>query len=442
VYNAALNECFRRIERMKHSTEYRAIEDMKPKTRMVKGADGKPKREFTPEYKAARQALLLKYGFSEYSLNGWAKSLTGTWVTEGLNGQVFRAVVRRAFMTAAKFYFGKGGKPKFKSKRTPLESIENSTNLQGLVWRDGYLLWNKNDLKLKAVVDMGEPRDRYALSCRVKYPRLVRKDLNGKARYFVQLVLEGWPYPEPEKRTAPSGSVVGFDLGPSKVAIVTDTEARYEPLLPELRPAEKALRRLDRRMDRQRRASNPDNYHADGTVKRGKRKWKKSRRYLVTQAKRADVYRKLAAQRKTLQGEFTNGLLRAGETIKAEKLNYVAWQRNRHFGRRVQRNAPGMMLSLLRRKAGKRLYDIDVFKTRLSQFCVCGRYQKKPLSQRQHECECGAKVQRDVFSAYGARFVDETTGRLDAAKLLADWPDAEPRLQTASSGKGTGKSGA
>lgn len=436
IYNAALSESLKRLKRVKHSPEMRALDLVPNAIKYDYGADGK--RKWSKAYKEAYGAMEARYGFREYDLNAWAKGFTGTWVAEGLNGQVFRALVRRAFMTVKKYSLGKIGEPGFRGKREPLESIENSCNTQGLMWREGVLYWNANDLALRAVIER-TPRNEYALRCRVKFPRLVRKNLNGKARYFVQLVLEGWPFPEYEKRTAMAGSVVGLDLGPSKVAVVSDSYAGLLDLLPELKARAKQIKRLGRKMDRQRRASNPDNYNADGTVKKkqARHRWKNTNGYKRARAQAAEAHRLLAEQRRTLHGAFTNWVMRQGETIKLEKLNYVAWQRNKRYGRRVGRNAPGMMVALLRRKAGERVVEVNAYRARLSQFCVCGRYVKKSLSTRWHKCECGASVQRDVMSAWGARYTEED-GTLNAAKAQADWPSAETRLRTALGGEVTG----
>ena len=46
---------------------------------------------------------------------------------------------------------------------------------------------------------------------------------------------------------------------------------------------------------------------------------------------------------------------------------------------------------------------INPWNAKLSQRCVCGRTVKKPLSLRIHVCLCGAREQRDVWSAFLSR---------------------------------------
>ena len=75
---------------------------------------------------------------------------------------------------------------------------------------------------------------------------------------------------------------------------------------------------------------------------------------------------------------------------------------------------------------------------RLSQTCLCGVVARKSLAERVHRCMCGLRVQRDVFAAYLARFVQTTDGPsgpswwLDADQAKAAWPGAESHLPAAS----------
>jgi len=75
-------------------------------------------------------------------------------------------------------------------------------------------------------------------------------------------------------------------------------EASLSVFCEELVPDEKHIRRLQRRMDRQRRAANPDNYDEQGRIKKhGQKKlaWKASRTYEKTRRRKANAERKLAA---------------------------------------------------------------------------------------------------------------------------------------------------
>jgi hypothetical protein len=165
----------------------------------------------------------------------------------------------------------------------------------------------------------------------------------------VQLALAGVPYQKP-KRVVGSDTV-GLDLGPSTIAIVPrEGTPRLEVLCAELAPDARAIRRLQRQMDRQRRAKNPDNYDEKGRIKkpgRGRLSWKNSKRYLATRRRKATRERRLAAHRKSLHGRLVHEIVAVGTTILTEQISYRA--RPQQFGRSVGLRAPGMFIDLLRR---------------------------------------------------------------------------------------------
>src|SRR5215472_14753245 len=105
---------------------------------------------------------------------------------------------------------------------------------------------------------------------------------------------------------------------------------RLVHLCEELRPDARKKRRLERKLDRQRRANNPQNYDEKGRVKKhGKRRlaWKNSKGYLATRRRLAHHERKLAAHRKSLHGRLVHEIIRTGTRIITEKLPYKAWQK-------------------------------------------------------------------------------------------------------------------
>jgi putative transposase len=138
------------------------------------------------------------------------------------------------------------------------------------------------------------------------------------------------------------------------------------------------------------------------------------------------LHRRLAEHRRTLHGALANRLLSYGADIACEKLDYVSWQKN--FPRSVRDRAPGLLVEMMRRKAesagGQRPYEFNTKTTALSQTCLCGKRERKPLSQRVHRCECGIKEDRDLFSAYlglHVRTQADGSDRLDLQSANQGW---------------------
>jgi putative transposase len=410
VYNACLGESLKRLALLRQSKRYRAA------LKMPKG------KERWSAFRKAHAAI----GFREYDLHTYAAQFNRGWIGQHLDINTIQKLATRAFKAVQQHAFGKRGRPRFKG-RNQMDTVEGKSNASGIRWRDGRVEWL--GLKLEAVIDPDDPVIAHGLNSRVKYVRLVRRKLNGRNRFYVQLVCAGRPYQKPKNKAGKG--VVGLDLGPSTIAAVGEREAFLEQFCAELEAQQKESRRLQRRIDRQRRANNPDNYLPDGRIRPGPKVWRKSARQRRTEAKLAELRRKQGAHRKTLHGRMVNRILRMGDVIKLEKLSYRAFQRQ--YGRSAGMRAPGMFVERLRRKAesaGASVVEFSTRTTRLSQTCHgCGTVEKKPLSQRWHRCACGIEAQRDLYSAFLASCVEG--GRLNAGQAQLRWPGVDSLLQAA-----------
>jgi hypothetical protein len=321
-------------------------------------------RTHTQERRAAFSALRERYGFSEYAFHELAKELRVSWLAEHLDAVLAQTLATRAYRALNRVCVGKARRVRFKSRGRGLSSIENKRNDTGLRFvlqtpeegHRGSLIWH--DDQLPALIEWDDPVVAYGLAHRVKYARLVRRcasspraqgaDREGD-RYFVQLVLAGTPYHKPKHATGTD--TVGLDLGPSSIAIVPrQSEARLEPLCAELRPEARAIRRIQRRMERQRRAANPEHYDERGRPRkrsRGAPRWKQSHGYQVSRRRKAAHERRLAAHRKSLHGRMAHQIAAMGHTIITEKISYKGWQKR--YGKSVGLCAPGMLIAHLKR---------------------------------------------------------------------------------------------
>jgi transposase len=257
----------------------------------------------------------------------------------------------------------------------------------------------------------------------------VRRKINGANRFYAQLVCQGVPFHK-AKHLLGEGTV-GLDLGPSSIAVVGQGKALLAQFCAELEPHQVEIRRLQRQLDRQRRANNPDNFNADGTIKQGKKTWHQSRRQQQTAQKLAEVQRQQAAYRRSLHGQLVNRVLAMGNDIRLEKVSYRAFQKQ--FGGSVGFRGPGTFVTLLKQKAASaaaRVTEFSTYHTRLSQTChQCGTVEKKALSQRWHRCECGVEAQRDLYSAFLAQHVEDNRLNADRAKLA--WSGQDTVLRAA-----------
>ncbi len=437
LYNTLLGEALKRLNQMRADPAWQAARAI-PKTQ---------KQERVAAFSHLRQM----YGFSEYALHEFAKEANCTWIADHIDAMLAQTLATRAYQAVNRICLGKAKRVRFKSKGRGLDSVENKWEKSGLRFllqppeegNQGWLVWGKD--RLLAIIDWNDPVVKHGLDHRIKYARLIRRKASSpKAqgadcqgyRYYVHLILEGTPHQKPKKK--PGHDVIGLDLGPSTLAIVPrEGEARLVPLCEELKPNARKKRRLERKLDRKLRANNPQNYDEKGRVKKhGKRRltWKTSHGYLATRRRLAHQERKLAAHRKSLHGRLVNEIIHIGNGIRIEKVSYKGWQKQ--FGKSVGLRAPGMFVEHLRRtvaKTGGTLHEIPTRTTKLSQYCHgCRTYVKKPLAQRFHDCTCGVgPIQRDLYSAFLAAYLDPPDYLPSSARYHAYWEGADLRLRAA-----------
>jgi putative transposase len=429
VYNACLGEALRRGQAMRRTPEYQAARVMREQ------------KARNQAFRQARQAA----GFGEFALHAYAKQFGHSYLGDHLDSLVVQKVASRAYQAVNECMLGKKGSPRFKGQNQ-FDSVEGKTNGSGLRWKDNRVVWNIKSgrkLTLEPIIPAEDAVIEHGLASRVKYVRIVRRKLNGRNRFYVQLVGEGRPFQKPEN-TLGQGEV-GLDIGPQTIAIVSRTAASLQVIAAELEERDAEIKALQRQIERQRRMNNPNNYYPDrwerakggkgwvrkrGQPRPGRRSWVVSKRQQANEKRLAEVYRKQAAHRKSLHGRMANEILRMGDQVKFEKLSYKAFQKG--YGRSTQFRAPGKFVEMLRRKAesaGGGVHEFPTHTTRLSQVCLCGAVEKKPLSQRWHRCACGVVMQRDLFSGFLAMCVEDE--RLNAEKAGGIWPGLESVLWAA-----------
>ena len=195
------------------------------------------------------------------------------------------------------------------------------------------------------------------------YATLVPKFIRGKYRVYLHLVIEGKAKPKYDSSGKPrhkyGRGVVGADIGTQTIAYTSDTETGLKNLSERgnsIQKSERLERLYYRAMDRSRRATNPENYNTDGTIKKGKKKWTYSRHYKKLKAKHAELCRINAINRQLAINEDVNHLRCLGDTFVTEPKNAARLMkrakettvnnkgkinRKKRFGKSVKNRCPG-----------------------------------------------------------------------------------------------------
>ena len=160
------------------------------------------------------------------------------------------------------------------------------------------------------------------------YATLVPRLIRGKYRVYLHLTIEGKAKPKYDRFGNPrhkyGKGMIGADIGTQTVAYTSDTEVGLKNLSERgnsIQTSERKERLYYRAMDRSRRATNPQNYNPDGTIKKGKKTWKYSDRYKKLKAKHAELCRINAVNRQLAINEDANYLRSLGDTFVTEPKN-------------------------------------------------------------------------------------------------------------------------
>jgi putative transposase len=240
------------------------------------------------------------------------------------------------------------------------------------------------------------------LLARDKEARILRATLSRKVsgRWFISFTVRRSAKRRRARRPA---AAVGVDSGLARLATLSTSEAfaNARPLHGALR----RLRRLERRLDRQRRANNPDNYLPDGRVRPGTHEWVKSRRMLGVEAQRRRLHERVANLRREQAHQLTTYLTREFGVIGVETLAVANMIRNRRLGRHIADVGWGRILQQLKYKTswsdGSMLVAADRYYPSSKTCSGCGTVRAKlALSERVFSCQaCGLVLDRDLNAA-------------------------------------------
>ena len=397
----------------------------------------------SPEFKEAIACRKLKtfmqeHGFSENNFRKmfWDSSKTEsssrkTLEFHGISSRIIYFLSDSAWKAWDKKLFGEG---KFIRLNNDVNSFKSRVDSNGKITGFEYSFTdftitmkatqpNRHNLfTIPFVVNKNSDYELFALNSEVRNIAIVRKLIRGKNKYYVQFTFAGTPY---NKGREMGNGVVGIDPGPSKIAVVGDDKIMIRTLAPSVERDERKTRILQRKLDRSRRATNPDLYNDDGTIKRGiKLHFEKSKSYIRTQAKLADSQRKLAAKRKIEHNILANEIISMGNEFHIEKNSIKGWQKRaeettrkdngkykskKRLGKSVANRAPSELLTILNNKISqyeKGEYIEVPASTACTQFDFTnGEFTKHELKERMIKTSDGKRHNRDVLAAFNIKFV-------------------------------------
>lgn len=411
IYNSLVNVTQKRYKEMIKTKKYRNLISVLTENK-------KSNKEIWKQINDIRK----QYGMSEYSFHEDVKQMQNHF-KDNIDSFTAQKIATQLWKSYDKLFYGNGNKIYYK-RHGELNALEGKSNRTGIRFKDNTILWN--GLKIPVVIDYDNDYEYQAIQSKICYNRIIRKYIRNKYKYYVQIVFKGNP---PIKLIAETGEIkhymgtgdVGLDIGTRTIAISSQSDVKILELADRIQNIEDQKKKLLRKIDRSRRATNPENYNEDGTIKKhGNKKvlWNQSNHCIKYQNELKELYRKQADIRKYQHECLANYIISLGNKVYVEKMNFAGLQkrakktekndkgrfkRKKRFGKSLANKAPSMLLTIIDRKLryyGEKLIEINTSEARASQFNhFDGTYKKKSLSQRWNDFD-GLKIQRDMYSVF------------------------------------------
>lgn len=291
IYNSLVNVTQKRYKEMIKTKKYRNI------ISLLTG-NKKSDKEIWKQINEIRK----QYAISEYSFHEDVKQMQKHF-KDNIDSFTAQKIATTLWKSYDKLFYGNGKKVYYK-RYGEFNSLEGKSNTSGIRFKDDMILWN--GLKMPVVIDYDNYYECQAMQSKICYNRIVRKYVRNKYKYYVQIVFKD---NTPIKVDTETGEIkhyigdgdVGIDIGIRTVAISSQYDMKILELADRVQNIENKKQKLLRKMDRSRRATNPDNYNDDGTIKKqGNKKvvWNKSNHYIKYQNELNELYRKQADVRK------------------------------------------------------------------------------------------------------------------------------------------------
>nr|WP_317280341.1 transposase [uncultured Fusobacterium sp.] len=414
IYNSLVRISFNRYKEMIKTKKYRELI-----ASIQKDKDGKTlKNKNNKEIFSKINQMRIDYKLSEYHFHTDVKDFQ-KYYKKSIDSATAQKLGTHLWKAYEKLFFDNGKEIHFKKYDT-LNSLESKSNKAGIRFKDNKIEWI--GLKMPVVIDFDNQYEVEAIKNDISYCRIVRKFIRGKYKFYVQIIFKGTPLLKTDKNTGEikrkiGTGDVGIDIGTSTVAYCSEKTLKILELADKVRNTSAEKRRILRKMDRSKRATNPNNFKLDGTVKKGA-KFRFSKKYMKLKLKLKDIFRKEADIRKYQHECLANEIISLGDKIYVEEMSFKGLQskvkkternekgkfkKKKRFGKSLGNKAPAMLISIIDRKLksfGTEIIKIKTKKAKASQFNhMSEEYKKKSLSKRWNNID-GHKVQRDLYSSF------------------------------------------
>jgi putative transposase len=386
---------------------------------------------------ASKDVKFTEFGLTKYALDitnmphkktlRWASSILKAVMIQAVAGRAFRTVKNNKGQNKKKFIFI----PTYKasiledahSEKPNAQKRSFFIENNAIFYREGS---GRNKKKYIFPIHRGylkNPRWNYIQDKNVRGIN-IKKDWN---KYYAIITVEGKPLNTLEALH----KSIGIDIG-TQTSVVCDRDGNHAFLSlskEHINDKIEQIKKINKRFSRLGKQANPDCYDEKGATIKGKR-WTKQTNLMKQLSKKiALLHLQVTNAKRYAAKELANlTISQYGDTIKIEQSDFANMKikkrkkSNRGVRRSIQKHSPSQYVNSLKNKAN--IEEINTYKTKLSQTCICGNIKNKGLS-RTHTCSCsylqqiGGTIHRDILSAFLINFV--TNNKLDLPLAQSKW---------------------
>ena len=453
VHNQLVKHMIHKINEMRHDRGYKKLLDG---YKAAKDAEDEERREqLGKELTAVRE----RYGITKTKLEGYAKVMQKNFSSH-LSSQQVQKEADRVWEGVEKVLFGDGEELHFKkldSFRTISSKSMNGCHYADplhpsifkndeIVYPKGQIIWMGETIKVDVPWD--DAYTSFSMDHDISYCEIKREPFPNGWHYYVILYLDG---PAPAKHLVGKGTS-GLDAGVSTMCACSESRIQFDELAPGCKGYNEKIAHEQQKIESSKRTLNPDNYNADGTIKKGKHGWIISGRCRAHQWREKSLYRQKAAYVGCSHDVQVNRMLSDSRHFIVEHMDYQAlakrskgpaersgkesavkkkdgsvvkihkFKKKRRFGASVRDRSPGSFLRKLKELAvryGGSYEEVDNCTMKASQYDhVTDTCEKVPLGQR-YKMVGGHYVLRDPYSSFLLRWADAERKKPDRGACAA-----------------------
>lgn len=385
-----------------------------------------------------RNAILKNNGFTEFSFTGDVADYN--CYKENISSNMAALSIAKPMWSAfEKFLYGNGDSVHYKKWDSELSLASNGKSGIRFTEKKGHyyvVLSNSRHTKKKLEIGVKDnhltPYEKEMLqSGTPRIVRIVKKVINGKDAFYVQLTLPCSPpikYKKDGTLQNPIGKgKVGIAIWRNEICAVSDNKILIRTLFPDTDEYAEKTEELGRKLEHIRRTNNPENYNEDGTIKKGiikdgKRQrlsWYTSNYYKAVKQELKEVHRYYTEKKKIYQNQLINEILSMGNEFYLAECSFITkkeeydeenrlpnyeYRKKKDRRKSIQKYSPASLLTKLEQKlkqAGEKpIEKIDIPENLYWYNHITGVSDKEPFNSSKVSPDNTVSVSQTAYRAF------------------------------------------